>query len=96
MAAAFLLAVGLWVSREHWQASFPAITDEVIAMVSALILFAVPVDFKKGVFVLDWTCLRKMPWDVLILYGGGLSLAAAIEKTQLAAAMGTALGGMAG
>jgi solute carrier family 13 (sodium-dependent dicarboxylate transporter), member 2/3/5 len=96
VAAAFLLAVGLWVSREHWKASFPAITDEVIAMVSALILFAVPVDFKKGVFVLDWTCLRKMPWDVLILYGGGLSLAAAIEKTQLAAAMATALGGMAG
>jgi sodium-dependent dicarboxylate transporter 2/3/5 len=96
VAAAFVLAVGLWVSREHWKAGFPAITDEVIAMVSALILFAVPVDFKKGVFVLDWTCLRKMPWDVLILYGGGLSLAAAIEKTQLAAAMATALGGMAG
>ena len=96
VAAAFVLAVGLWVSREHWKTSFPAITDEVIAMVSALILFAVPVDFKKGVFVLDWTCLRKMPWDVLILYGGGLSLAAAIEKTQLAAAMATALGGMAG
>ena len=96
VAAAFLLAVGLWVSREHWKAGFPAITDEVIAMVSALLLFAVPVDFKRGIFVLDWTCLRKMPWDVLILYGGGLSLAAAIEKTQLAAAMATALGGMAG
>jgi sodium-dependent dicarboxylate transporter 2/3/5 len=95
VTAAFLLAVALWVSREHWKALFPAITDEVIAMVSALLLFAVPVDFKKGIFVLDWTCLRKMPWDVLILYGGGLSLAAAIEKTQLAAAMATALGVMA-
>jgi sodium-dependent dicarboxylate transporter 2/3/5 len=96
VTSAFLLAVGLWVSREHWKADFPSITDEVIAMVSALLLFAVPVDFKKGIFVLDWTCLRKMPWDVLILYGGGLSLAAAIEKTQLAAAMATALGGMSG
>lgn len=96
VAAAFLLAVGLWVSREHWKAGFPAITDEVVAMVSALLLFAVPADFKKGVFVLDWTCLRKMPWDVLVLYGGGLSLAAAIERTRLAAAMAEALGGMAG
>lgn len=96
VAAAFLLAVGLWVSREHWKADFPAITDEVVAMVSALLLFAVPADFKKGVFVLDWTCLRKMPWDVLVLYGGGLSLAAAIERTRLAAAMAEALGGMAG
>jgi sodium-dependent dicarboxylate transporter 2/3/5 len=65
-------------------------------MGTALILFAVPVDVRKGIFVLDWTCLRKMPWDVLILFGGGLSLAAAIEKTQLAAAMVTALGGLAG
>lgn len=96
VTAAFLLAVGLWVSREHWKATCPAITDEVIAMVSALLLFAIPVDFKRGVFVLDWTCLRKMPWDVLILYGGGLSLAAAIEKTQLAAAMAEGLEGLAG
>ena len=95
VTGAFLLAVGLWVSRELWKADFPALTDEVIAMGTALILFAVPVDFKKGIFVLDWTCLRKMPWDVLILFGGGLSLAAAIEKTQLAAAMVTALGGLA-
>jgi sodium-dependent dicarboxylate transporter 2/3/5 len=96
VTAAFLLAVGLWVSREHWKATCPAITDEVIAMVSALLLFAIPVDFKRGIFVLDWTCLRKMPWDVLILYGGGLSLAAAIEKTQLAAAMAEGLEGLAG
>jgi sodium-dependent dicarboxylate transporter 2/3/5 len=96
VTAAFLLAVTLWVSREHWKALFPAITDEVIAMVAALVLFAVPADFRKGIFVLDWTCLRKMPWDVLILYGGGLSLASAIERTQLAAAMATALEGMAG
>jgi sodium-dependent dicarboxylate transporter 2/3/5 len=96
VTGAFLLAVGLWVSRETWKAACPAITDEVIAMASALLLFVVPVDTKKGVFVLDWTCLRKMPWDVLILYGGGLSLAAAIEKTQLAAAMAAGLQGMAG
>ena len=96
VTGAFLLAIALWVSRELWKADFPALTDEVIAMGTALLLFAVPVDVKKGIFVLDWTCLRKMPWDVLILFGGGLSLAAAIEKTQLAAAMATALGGMAG
>ncbi len=96
VTGAFLLAVGLWVSREAWKSSFPAITDEVIAMSCALILFAIPVDGKKGLFVLDWGCLKRMPWDVLLLYGGGLSLASAIEKTQLAAAMATALGGMAG
>lgn len=95
VTGAFLLAVVLWVSRETWKADFPAITDEVIAMVCALLLFIVPVDAKKGVFVLDWTCLRNMPWDVLILYGGGLSLAAAIDSTKLAAAMASGLEGMA-
>lgn len=96
VTGAFLLAVVLWVSRELWKAKFPAVTDEVIAMGCALLLFAVPVDVRKGVFVLDWNCLKKMPWDVLVLFGGGLSLAAAIEKTKLAAAMAGGLQGMAG
>ncbi len=96
VAGAFLLAVTLWVSRELWKSHFPSVTDEVVAMGAALLLFAIPVDLKKGVFVLDWTCLRRMPWDVLFLFGGGLSLAAAIDKTKLAAAMAGALEGMAG
>lgn len=96
VTGAFLLAVALWVSRESWKALFPALTDEVIAMLSALLLFAIPVDWKKGIFVLDPGSIRKMPWDVLLLYGGGLSLAAAIEKTELAAAMAAGLGGMSG
>lgn len=96
VTGAFLLAVGLWVSRELWKARFPAVTDEVIAMGCALLLFIVPVDVGNGVFVLDWNCVKKMPWDVLVLFGGGLSLAAAIEKTKLAAAMAGGLQGMAG
>lgn len=96
VTGAFLLAVTLWVSREGWKAAFPAMTDEVIAMMAALLLFVIPVDGRKGVFVLDVGSIRRMPWDVLLLYGGGLSLAAAIEKTDLAAAMAAGLGGMAG
>ena len=96
VSGAFLLAVALWVSRQWWKASFPMMTDEVIAMTSALLLFFVPAGGKPGLFVLDWSCLRKMPWDVLILFGGGLSLAAAIEKTKLAGAMAGGLAGMAG
>ncbi len=92
----FTLAASLWVSRELWKVHLPTLTDEVIAMGVALLLFAIPADPKKGVFVLDWTCLKRMPWDVLVLFGGGLSLASAIESTQLAAAMAKALEGMGG
>ncbi|MFZ4765588.1 MAG: SLC13 family permease [Roseimicrobium sp.] len=96
VTGAFLLAVTLWISREAWKAQLPAVTDEFIAMACALVLFFVPVDWGKGVFVLDWDGLKKMPWDVLVLFGGGLSLASAIEKTKLAAAMAEAMQGMAG
>jgi sodium-dependent dicarboxylate transporter 2/3/5 len=105
VAGAFLLAVTLWVSREAWKAEAPRdpgaawplgalVTDEVIAMGAALLLFFVPAGRGKG-FVLDWGAMKKLPWDVLILFGGGLSLAGAMEKTGLVLAMASALEGMA-
>jgi sodium-dependent dicarboxylate transporter 2/3/5 len=72
------------------------VTDEVIAMGAALLLFIIPVDLKRGVFVLDWHCLKKFPWDVLVLFGGGLSLAAAFKETKLAESMAGAMQGMEG
>lgn len=106
VTGAFTLAITLWVSREGWKAEAPAvagtawplgalITDEVIAMGAALLLFFVPADRERKAFVLDWSCLKKMPWDVLVLFGGGLSLAGAMEKTGLVSALATAMGGMA-
>ena len=95
---AFGLAIVLWVSRELWK-STPigiVVTDEVIAMGAALLLFFVPLDFQKGIFVLDWQCMKKLPWDVLVLFGGGLSLAAAFQKTGLVSSMATAMEGMKG
>lgn len=107
VAAAFGLAIVLWISREIWKADAPKVagqawplgalvTDEVIAMGAALLLFVVPSGRGRGVFVLDVTCLKKMPWDVLILFGGGLSLAGAMEKTGLVTALAQALGGLSG
>lgn len=107
VCGAFGLAIALWVSREIWKANPPAtptdpwplgalITDEVIAMGAALLLFFVPSRRRSGEFILDWTSVRRMPWDVLILFGGGLSLAAAMEKTGLVLALAKALEGMAG
>ncbi len=95
---AFGLAIVLWVSREAWKATpiGAVVTDEVIAMGCASLLFFIPLDFRKGVFVLDWQCMKKMPWDVLVLFGGGLSLAAAFEKTGLVTSMAAAMEGMKG
>jgi len=108
VTGAFGLAIVLWISRELWKAPTPKdlpvsqwplgalITDEVIAMGAAMLLFIVPVSLRKNLFVLDWQSLKKMPWEVLILFGGGLSLASAIEKSGLVTAMASGMQGMAG
>ena len=55
------------------------LSDSVVAILAALALFLVPVDVKRGVRAMDWETAVKMPWGVLVLFGGGLSLAAAVE-----------------
>lgn len=55
------------------------LSDAGIAMCAALLLFAWPVDARSRVFALDWQSAVRLPWGVLLLFGGGLSLAAAIE-----------------
>ncbi len=68
---------------------FKPISDEVIAMTAGLVLFMIPVDAKRGVHALDWNSAKDVvAWDVLLLFGGGLSMAAAIQKTGLAEFIG--------
>ena len=50
-----------------------------------------PVDFRRGEFLLRWSETRRLPWGVLILFGGGLSLAAALSSTGLTLWMGQQL-----
>ncbi len=70
---------------------FKALSDTVIAMGAGIILFIIPVDAKKGVHALDWSSASKaVSWDVLLLFGGGLTMAAAIQKTGAADAVGAA------
>ena len=88
--AAFASAVTAWISRPAWAHAVPFITDEVIAMSAACALFFIPAR-RGGRFILDWNSVKKLPWDVLVLFGGGLSVAAAFEKTNLAQAMASSL-----
>ncbi len=96
VAVVAALTACLWVSRPYLAARFPqvAISDAGIAMTSALLLFAFPVDIRRGVFALNWEWARRLPWDVLVLFGGGLSLAAAISRTGLADWIGGAMAGL--
>ncbi len=92
----FLLTASLWVFRPlvTSQLGLPGLTDPGIAIFGALLMFAVPADWKSREFLLNWPWARRAPWDVLLLFGGGLSLAKAINETGLALWIGEALLGL--
>ncbi len=71
------------------------LTDSGVAMLAALALFLVPVDRDRGVRAMDWESARHLPWGVLVLFGGGLSLAAAVEANGVSAFIGQATRGLA-
>jgi len=62
---------------------FEQVTDSTIAMAGALLLFIIPVNFKQRQFLLDWQTALKIPWDILILFGGGFALAKGFSVSGL-------------
>lgn len=81
----FVLTALSWILRAQLNEWFPTIklTDTTIAMVAAVALFVVPIDFKKRHFPLNWEDTSRLPWGILVLFGGGLALAAALENAGL-------------
>jgi len=95
----FGLTAILWITRKPLSNAVPALdglSDAQIAIAAAVLLFAIPVHPKRGVFVLDWKTAVRLPWDVLLLFGGGLSLAAAVRATGLDAWIAESVSGLAG
>ncbi|TVQ32627.1 MAG: DASS family sodium-coupled anion symporter [Phycisphaeraceae bacterium] len=105
----FSCVVASWILREplsnwSWLAgAFPGLSsaigridDTAIAMTGALLMFIIPVDLRKGVFTLNWKTAERLPWGVLLLFGGGLSLSRAITETGVAAWIGQNVAGLGG
>lgn len=93
VAILFALLAAAWVLRPWLSKLAPGLglNDTVIAMIAAVLAFLIPVDLKRGEFLMNWEWAQRLPFGVLILFGGGLTLAAAISKTGLAEWMGTQL-----
>jgi sodium-dependent dicarboxylate transporter 2/3/5 len=87
----FVATAILWITRPLMEGFVPGMSDAGIAIAMALVLFILPVDLKTGTFVMDWNTAERLPWGVLILFGGGLSLASAISTTGLASWIGSQL-----
>ena len=106
--AVFATTALAWVLRERKEIGgvtvpgltdiAPGLTDATIGMLGAVLLFVVRGTSPEGARrpLLTWSEARRIPWDVLLLFGGGLSLAAAMESTGLARWLGDQMAGLGG
>jgi sodium-dependent dicarboxylate transporter 2/3/5 len=91
LAGAVFCATALaWVLRGPWviggrpyglSVALPRVTDGTIAIAGAVAMFLVPVSLRPWRFALDWNTGGRMPWNVILLIGGGLSLAEGIQRS---------------
>lgn len=67
------------------------ISDTTVAIAMAVACFAIPVNFKKREFLMDWQTAVKLPWEIILLFGGGLCIAKGFEESGLANILGETL-----
>ena len=79
-----LTALG-WIFRGSIETIFPMIDDTIIAIFFAVTLFIIPTKNQKtNTTLLVWNDTVKLPWGILILFGGGMAIASAFGKSGLA------------
>src|SRR5690606_36007960 len=71
----FSLVAILWITRSFiWNTVIPGLDDTIIAIIGALLMFLVPAGEGKGM-LMNWNSAKKLPWDVLLIFGAGLAIA---------------------
>lgn len=80
----FSIVAGLWIFREAISSMFGInYRDENAAILGALAMFLVPNGEENKQKILRWSDTEKLPWGILLLFGGGLALAAVLEKNGI-------------
>lgn len=92
----FILTAGAWILGPLLRLlpGLGGLNDTTVALVAGIALFLVPRGGADDGALLDGAALRRVPWDVLLLFGGGLALAAAIQDSGLSAFIGQLLAGL--
>jgi sodium-dependent dicarboxylate transporter 2/3/5 len=94
VALVFVLTASGWIFQPLIARSVPLVSDTTIAVAGALLLFMIPVNLRRGTFVMTWEATTSLPWGVLLLFGGGLSLAGNIDRHGVSTYLGTLAGGL--
>ena len=103
----FCSMASLWLTREGlhagaldipgWSALFPEpgyLRDGTVATAMAVVLFVTPSRSEPGTRIMDWRTARALPWDIVLLFGGGFALAAGFAQSGLAAWAGEQMAGL--
>jgi sodium-dependent dicarboxylate transporter 2/3/5 len=95
----FSVTVLFWITKDLLNSAqkFVILDDTIIAMFGALLLFLIPSGNRaeKQIKLMSWPDAQHMAWDVLLLFGGGIALAHALEASQLVSEFGSGLAGVA-
>jgi len=84
----FVTTALLWIFRAQLQYFIPKLDDTIIAMMSGITLFLLPVKNRTRK-IITWEEAVKMPWGIILLFGGGMALAAGFQSSGLAKWLGT-------
>jgi sodium-dependent dicarboxylate transporter 2/3/5 len=94
--AVFVLTALAWMGRTYVITPFlPEVDDTIVAITAALALFVIPAG-KSSDRLLEWEDTARLPWGILLLFGGGIALAAGFDKSGLSVWLGSQLFGMQG
>jgi sodium-dependent dicarboxylate transporter 2/3/5 len=93
VAIVFAATAILWIFRPLLSGWFPALqlSDTTIAIAAAVALFFITNGIENDRYLLTWEYAERLPWGVLLLFGGGLSLAGAVADSGLAEWIGDEL-----
>jgi len=92
----FSLAAIAWISRVFILSKWlPEIDDTIIAIIASIVLFIIP-KRDKSESLISWSDAVKLPWGILLLFGGGMALATGFEVSGLASWLGSQLTSLIG
>lgn len=85
-----------WITRSFLlQKVLPGVDDTIIAIFFAILLFLIPAK-KRGEQLLNWDEAVKMPWGIILLFGGGMALAKGFDESGLAVWIGGQMTSLSG
>lgn len=95
VAIIFILTALTWILRGSINnvLNSDLLNDSIIAMAGGILMFITPNHLGRGEFLLEWEYTRKLPWGILLLFGGGLTLAKAMEKSNIVQTIGDSIAG---